>query len=182
MKPVREPDAGDPQVRFDERRRETEPRPRLRHRIKAKAAGNSDSLDLQPPAPAADSTVPWSNERSRLRAQSTTSDRTEPFIIRREAVSPSRSLAGGLQEAPDELAVVPDPGVYRLRDERLQLRDQALGLRAAQEAQRPGDSEARSEGAAAPLPFVDRHSADAKIKGELDDRGFSQVEAGQQGG
>jgi RNA-directed DNA polymerase len=32
VKPVREPDAGDPQVRFDERRWETEPRPRLRHR------------------------------------------------------------------------------------------------------------------------------------------------------
>ena len=29
---VREPDAGDPQVRFDERRWETELRPRLRHR------------------------------------------------------------------------------------------------------------------------------------------------------
>src|ERR1700709_2256281 len=32
VKPVREPDAGDPQVRFDERRWETELRPRLRHR------------------------------------------------------------------------------------------------------------------------------------------------------
>ena len=51
VKPVREPDAGNPQVRFDERRRETEPRPRLRHRHQAKAAGNSDSLDLQPPRP-----------------------------------------------------------------------------------------------------------------------------------
>src|SRR5947209_4572002 len=104
------------------------------------------------------------------------------FTTRSEGMSPSCSLAGGLQEAPDKLAVVPDPGVYRLRDERLQLRDQALGLRAAQEAQRPGDSEARSEGAAAPLPFVDRYSADVEVKGKLDDRGFSQVEAGQQGG
>src|SRR5689334_10754280 len=32
VKPVREPDAGDPQVRFDERRWETEPGSRLRHR------------------------------------------------------------------------------------------------------------------------------------------------------
>jgi hypothetical protein len=56
VKPVREPDAGDPHVRFDERRWETELRPRLRHRHQAKAAGNSDSLDLQATAPAADST------------------------------------------------------------------------------------------------------------------------------
>ena len=32
VKPVREPEAGDPHVRFDERRRETEPGSRLRHR------------------------------------------------------------------------------------------------------------------------------------------------------
>jgi hypothetical protein len=51
VKPVREPDAGDPHVRFDERRWETEPWPRLRHRHSAKAAGNSYSLDLQPPRP-----------------------------------------------------------------------------------------------------------------------------------
>src|SRR5947209_18611736 len=32
VKCLREPDAVEPHVRFDERRRETEPRPRLRHR------------------------------------------------------------------------------------------------------------------------------------------------------
>jgi hypothetical protein len=37
MKPVREPDVGDPQVRFDERRRETELRPRLRHRYQGES-------------------------------------------------------------------------------------------------------------------------------------------------
>jgi hypothetical protein len=47
---------------------------------------------------------------------------------------------------------------------------------------RPSDPEARSEGATTPFPFVDRHGADAEVKGELDDRGFSQVETGQQGG
>jgi hypothetical protein len=57
VKPVREPDAGDLHVRFDERRRETEPRSRLRHRHKAKAVGNSYSLDLQPPRPP--STLPY---------------------------------------------------------------------------------------------------------------------------
>jgi hypothetical protein len=56
VKPVREPDAANPQVRFDERWRETEPRPRLRHRHQGKAAGNSYSLDLQPPRPPFDST------------------------------------------------------------------------------------------------------------------------------
>lgn len=51
VKSVREPDAGNLHVRFDERRRETEPRPRLRHRRLAKAAGNSNSLGLKPPRP-----------------------------------------------------------------------------------------------------------------------------------
>ena len=51
VKSVREPDAGEPHVRFDERGRKTEPRPRLGHRQKAKAAGNSHSRDLQPPRP-----------------------------------------------------------------------------------------------------------------------------------
>lgn len=45
------PRAGDPQVRFDERRRETEPWSRLRHWRVAKAAGNSNSLSLRPPRP-----------------------------------------------------------------------------------------------------------------------------------
>jgi hypothetical protein len=57
VKPVREPDAGDPQVRFDERRWETEPRPRLRHR----RSGESRRKQLLPrptdTAPAADSTL-----------------------------------------------------------------------------------------------------------------------------
>jgi hypothetical protein len=57
MKPVREPDAGNLHVRFDERRRETEPRLRLRHRRLAKAAGNSDSLGLKSPRPP--STLPY---------------------------------------------------------------------------------------------------------------------------
>ena len=39
VKPVREPDAGKPHVRFDERRRETELWNGLRHRHVAKAAG-----------------------------------------------------------------------------------------------------------------------------------------------
>jgi hypothetical protein len=56
VKPVREPDAGDPQVRFDERRWETELRPRLRHRH----PGESRRQQLLPrptdTAPAADST------------------------------------------------------------------------------------------------------------------------------
>ena len=37
VKPVREPVAGDPQVRFDERQWETEPRPRLRRGIKGES-------------------------------------------------------------------------------------------------------------------------------------------------
>jgi hypothetical protein len=62
VKSVREPDAGDPQVRFDKRRWETELRPRLRHRHQGEAAGNSYSLDLQPP-PAVDSTLfPWNSD------------------------------------------------------------------------------------------------------------------------
>ena len=56
VKPLREPDAGDPQVRFDERRRETEPGSRLRHRH----YGESRRKQLLPrptaTAPAADST------------------------------------------------------------------------------------------------------------------------------
>jgi hypothetical protein len=51
VKPVREPDAGNLQVRFDERQWETEPQSRLRHRRLAKAAGNSDSLGLKSPRP-----------------------------------------------------------------------------------------------------------------------------------
>ncbi len=57
MKPVGEPDAGNPHVRFDERGRETEPRRRLRHWRKAKAASNSYSLRLKPPRPS--STPPF---------------------------------------------------------------------------------------------------------------------------
>src|SRR5687768_16773255 len=57
VKPVREPDAGDPHVRFDERRRETEPGLRLRHRH----YGESRRQQLLPrptaTAPAADSTL-----------------------------------------------------------------------------------------------------------------------------
>ncbi len=49
MNPVREPDAGKPHVRFDERRPETEPWNRLRHQHKAKAVGNSYFLSLPPP-------------------------------------------------------------------------------------------------------------------------------------
>ena len=46
---VREPDAGDPHVRFDERRLETESRRGVRHRPRAKAAGTSYPLRLPPP-------------------------------------------------------------------------------------------------------------------------------------
>ena len=51
VKPVGEPDAGNPHVRFDERGWETEPCPGLRHRRYAKAAGNGDSPGLQSPRP-----------------------------------------------------------------------------------------------------------------------------------
>jgi RNA-directed DNA polymerase len=58
VKLVGEPDAGDPHVRFDERRRETEPRPRLRHRHQRK---RRQQLLPRPTAtaPAADSTLFW---------------------------------------------------------------------------------------------------------------------------
>jgi len=56
-RPGREPDAGDPQVRFDERRWETELRPRLRHRAsRRKPPATATPLDLQTPRPA--STLP----------------------------------------------------------------------------------------------------------------------------
>jgi len=51
VKPVREPDAGNLQVRFDERWPETERWSKLRHRRLVKAASNSTSLDLKPPRP-----------------------------------------------------------------------------------------------------------------------------------
>jgi hypothetical protein len=44
MKLVGKPDAGNPHVRFDERRLETEPWPELRHRQLAKAAGQPPLL------------------------------------------------------------------------------------------------------------------------------------------
>src|SRR5215218_754629 len=58
VKPVREPDAGDPQVRFDERRWETELRPSLRHRHQGES--RRQQLLPRPTAtpPAADSTLP----------------------------------------------------------------------------------------------------------------------------
>ena len=46
---VREPDAGNPHVRFDERRLETESWRGVRHRRSAKAAGNGYPLRLPPP-------------------------------------------------------------------------------------------------------------------------------------
>ncbi len=46
---VREPDAGNPHIRFDERRLETEPRQGVRHRHRAKAAGNSYPHPRLPP-------------------------------------------------------------------------------------------------------------------------------------
>jgi hypothetical protein len=56
MRSWREPDAGDPHVRFDERRLETELWEGLRHRHEAKAAGNSDSPFPMATAPVVDST------------------------------------------------------------------------------------------------------------------------------
>ncbi len=53
---VREPDAGDPHVRFDERRLETESWRGVRHRHRAKAAGNSYPLPPTATAPVVDST------------------------------------------------------------------------------------------------------------------------------
>ena len=57
MKPVREPDAGDPQVRFDERRRETEPRTRLRHRHQGESRRQQRLPRPTATAPAVDSTL-----------------------------------------------------------------------------------------------------------------------------
>jgi hypothetical protein len=56
MRSWREPDAGDPHVRFAERRLETELWEGLRHRHEAKAAGNSDSPFPMATAPVVDST------------------------------------------------------------------------------------------------------------------------------
>ena len=53
---VREPGAGKPHARFDERGEETWLRWGLRHRLRAKAAGNSYSPHLRPGAPLLDST------------------------------------------------------------------------------------------------------------------------------
>jgi hypothetical protein len=57
VKPVREPDAGDPQVRFDERRWETELRPRLRHRHYGESCRQQRLPRPTATAPAADSTL-----------------------------------------------------------------------------------------------------------------------------
>lgn len=56
VKPVGEPDAGNPHVRFDERGGETELWREPRHRRWAKAAGNGYSSCLSPPRPS--STLP----------------------------------------------------------------------------------------------------------------------------
>jgi len=56
VKPVREPDAGDPQVRFDERRWETELWPRLRHRHQSESRRQQRLPRPTDTAPAADST------------------------------------------------------------------------------------------------------------------------------
>jgi hypothetical protein len=56
-KPVRERDAPEPHLGFDEQRQETGLRSRLRHRYQAKDAANSDSLDLWVIALAADSAL-----------------------------------------------------------------------------------------------------------------------------
>jgi len=64
VKPVGEPDAGEPHVRFDERGRETESRCGLRHRQMAKAAGNSYSPRLRPPR--SSSTLPLSRAPAQL--------------------------------------------------------------------------------------------------------------------
>jgi hypothetical protein len=57
VKPVREPDAGDLQVRFDERRWETELRPRLRHRHQGESRRKQRLPRPTDTAPAADSTL-----------------------------------------------------------------------------------------------------------------------------
>jgi hypothetical protein len=54
---VREPDAGDPQVRFDERRRERELRPSLRHRHQGESRRQQLIPQPKATAPAADSTL-----------------------------------------------------------------------------------------------------------------------------
>jgi hypothetical protein len=51
VKPVGEPDAGDPHVRFDERGRETELWQEVRHRRTLKGAGNSYPHAYRPPRP-----------------------------------------------------------------------------------------------------------------------------------
>ncbi len=67
---VREPDAGDPHVRFDERRLETEPRRGVRHRHLAKAAGNSYPLPPTATAPVVDSTRYGGSTTGRSNARS----------------------------------------------------------------------------------------------------------------
>ena len=64
MKPVREPDAGDPQVRFDERRWETELRPSLRHRHQGESRRQQLIPQPKATAPAADST--WGRKRTNV--------------------------------------------------------------------------------------------------------------------
>lgn len=56
VKPVREPDAGNPQVRFEERRRETERWPRLRHRHPGESRREQRLPRPNATAPAVDST------------------------------------------------------------------------------------------------------------------------------
>jgi len=119
VKPVREPDAGNPHVRFDERRWETEPRSRLRHRYKAKAAGNSYSLVLQPPRPP--STLPTDeNLQARLRAVilSAYVNRHGGFLLntsnKTELALGYGTLYGDLAGALSPLGDLTQPQVYAL--------------------------------------------------------------------
>ena len=58
VKPVGEPDAGNPQVRFDERGTETELWKGMSNRHMAKAAGNSENPSPKTTSPFFDSTDP----------------------------------------------------------------------------------------------------------------------------
>jgi hypothetical protein len=71
VKPVREPDAGNPQARFDERRCETELWWRLRHRHPGEAAGNSYSISMTSRAcrralPSVECICPATNTRHKI--------------------------------------------------------------------------------------------------------------------
>ena len=114
---VREPDAGDPHVRFDERRLETESWRGVRHRHRAKAAGNSYPHPPTATAPVVDSTRPHCGRgcRSATSARETGRSSSAATAGRRRARAgapprrPPRRRACGTGAAGGP-AARPDPG------------------------------------------------------------------------